>query len=134
MHVPNTSARTYGALAVDAKSNLWLADWSSRRVVHFDTKTGKALRTLTYGSIGQPLGIMMDGRGKVLVTVRFTTGTAPSQVYRYHPTTYVLEQVTGTGNSPGRACRLSTVDCRLSTRGSAASAVYMPRRSEAEPR
>jgi streptogramin lyase len=96
-HFPDGSATTFGSIAADFNNTLWLSDWSSRKLVHFDIATAANLKTIPF--VDQPAGIALDGRGKVLMSVKAAT---TSELWRIHPTTYVVEQVTATGNNPGQ--------------------------------
>ncbi|MHC4077901.1 MAG: NHL repeat-containing protein, partial [Planctomycetota bacterium] len=101
VHIPNSTDSSYGSVAIDANNNIWISSWARNNLVHFDSKTGKVLKNL---SVTVPIGVAMDGRGKVLVTSRLANAASPpSLLLRYNPKTYVLEQKTTVGGGPSRA-------------------------------
>lgn len=104
VHRPHASAATYGALAVDGNNNLWLSDWSSRQVVHWDIQNKKMLRSWQFTS--SPSGFAIDGRGKVL----FSGGT---QLFRYETTSYTVEQITALQGASQRGPRSTYQVARL---------------------
>ncbi len=100
VHVLSSSDTAYGSLAVDANNNLWVTAYSNNKVIHFDTKNATVLKTLP---VTGAIGVAMDGRGKVLVTSRLANAaTPPSELLRFNPKSYVLEQKTKIGGGPSR--------------------------------